>query len=74
MDYDFDIVYNKGSNHCDADFLSRNPFKEKRKLEKVLEEDDFPSLHLGTVRFEIEDDNLGAENLYRVSNHRSSKE
>ena len=29
MDYEFDIIYNKGKNHSDADFLSRGPFPEE---------------------------------------------
>ena len=36
MDYDFDIVYNKGIKHQDADFLSRNPFKEENEKEKQM--------------------------------------
>ena len=34
MDYDFDIVYNKGDKHGDADYLSRNPFTEEKIKER----------------------------------------
>ena len=54
MDYDFDIVYNKGTKHQDADFLSRNPFKENKVEEENQEIG--PDLCISTVRFQIENE------------------
>ena len=36
MDYNFDIVYNKGLKHADADFLSRNFFTEEKEKKRRL--------------------------------------
>ena len=52
MDYDFEIIYNKGAKHQDADYLSRNPFKEKEVSPEILEKE--PDLTVSLVRFEIE--------------------
>ena len=53
MDYDFDIVYNKGIKHQDADYLSRNPFKEKKSSEQLPEDFEINSV-IAYVRPEIE--------------------
>ena len=58
MDYDFDIVYNKGAKHQDADFLSRNPFKVEREKEKCEKGQD---LLISSVRFEIESEPIDFE-------------
>ena len=52
MDYDFEIIYNKGAKHQDADYLSRNPFEEKEVSPEILEKE--PDLTVSVVRFEIE--------------------
>ena len=54
MDYDFEIIYNKGAKHQDADYLSRNPFKEEEAQPEILEKE--PDLTVSLVRFEIEDE------------------
>ena len=54
MDYNFDIVYNKGAKHQDADFLSRNPFKQERLQEENSEKG--PDLIVSPIRIEIEEE------------------
>ena len=61
MDYDFDIVYNKGLKHQDADYLSRNPFKkEKSEIAERVKDSTQTAVKgtfepiLSVVRFELE--------------------
>ncbi len=36
MEYSFEIIYNKGDKHGDADYLSRNPFQEEKEEEYLV--------------------------------------
>ena len=64
MDYQFDIQYNKGKLHTDADFLSRNPFAEEREqMKKRKTEDASPKEENIRIRYIGNFTDLGVEEI-----------
>ena len=61
MDFDFSIKYNKGKNHSDADYLSRNPFLEDQLNEtqpniyEITDNDSVPRTPMRKDKWKPED-------------------